>query len=220
MPELYDTLGIEEKASKRAIKSAFRELAKKHHPDRDGGDLDKFKKIQHAYMVLYNDTSRETYDRDGVVHSAAASNKAGLAYSTLAALFTQALESNLDNLETVDLVEICRKQISANVSDAGQTISKLKKRLVRLVLAQKKLHKKASTKVKPQNAREDILESVINEQIDNSKKTIKQMHDKIAMCKFMDTIIEDYTYQVDKPEGLAGESGFSGTFATSTSAFT
>lgn len=47
----YETLGVEPGASDKEIKSAFKKLAKKHHPD-VGGDEQKFKEINEAYSIL------------------------------------------------------------------------------------------------------------------------------------------------------------------------
>lgn len=47
----YKVLGLNEGASLEEIKSAYRRLAMKHHPDR-GGDADEFKKVQAAYDYL------------------------------------------------------------------------------------------------------------------------------------------------------------------------
>ena len=45
-------LGIAESASKEEAKKAFRKLAGKHHPDKEGGDAEKFKQINEAYQVI------------------------------------------------------------------------------------------------------------------------------------------------------------------------
>ena len=53
--DYYQTLGVEKKASENEIKRAYRNLAKKHHPDRNPGDKkaeEKFKEINEAYQVL------------------------------------------------------------------------------------------------------------------------------------------------------------------------
>ena len=44
----YSTLGVPRDADQETIKSAFRKLAMKHHPDR-GGDPNEFQKINQAY---------------------------------------------------------------------------------------------------------------------------------------------------------------------------
>ena len=57
----YTTLGIPRGASEQEIKSAYRKLAMKHHPDR-GGDATEFQKIQEAYNVLGDPQARSQYD--------------------------------------------------------------------------------------------------------------------------------------------------------------
>lgn len=61
MKNYYDALGVSETASDNEIKSAFRKLAAKHHPDK-GGDEKKFKEINEAYDTLKNTQKRQEYD--------------------------------------------------------------------------------------------------------------------------------------------------------------
>ena len=64
--DYYDVLGVSKNASKDDIKSAYRKLAKKYHPDnKETGDEAKFKEIQEAYDILYDDQKRSTYDQFG-----------------------------------------------------------------------------------------------------------------------------------------------------------
>ena len=64
--DLYEVLGIQKGASKDEIKSAYRKLAKKYHPDNhETGDADKFKEVQEAYDILYDDQKRSAYDQFG-----------------------------------------------------------------------------------------------------------------------------------------------------------
>ena len=63
--DLYDTLGVDEDASKDEIKKAYRKLARKHHPDRNPDDPnaeEKFKEIQKAYSILSDEEKRQQYD--------------------------------------------------------------------------------------------------------------------------------------------------------------
>ena len=57
----YETLGVQRDATAKEIKTAFRKLAMKHHPDK-GGDQDQFKRIQGAYEVLSDPDKRAQYD--------------------------------------------------------------------------------------------------------------------------------------------------------------
>jgi molecular chaperone DnaJ len=65
--DYYQVLGIDKKASKDEIKSAFRKLAHKFHPDKNNGDEKKFKEVNEAYQVLSDDKKRAEYDTYGRV---------------------------------------------------------------------------------------------------------------------------------------------------------
>lgn len=201
MSELYDTLGVGEKATKPQLKKAYRDLAKKLHPDR-GGDVEAFQEIQHAYMILYSDKSREEYDRTGVTGSI--KSELNEAYASVAQLFNSVIEQALGSLEQVDMVKVCREQVVKHISEAKEGISKLETRAGRLKLAEGRLSKKKkSKKKKAQNMQENVLEGVISEHRVNCDKNIAQLEKKISICELMTILLEDYNYKVD-PEQHVG----------------
>ena len=66
--DYYEVLGVQKTATAEEIKKAYRKLAMKYHPDRNGGDKDaeaKFKEIGEAYEVLGDEQKRANYDRFG-----------------------------------------------------------------------------------------------------------------------------------------------------------
>jgi molecular chaperone DnaJ len=65
MKDYYSVLGIEREASEDDIKKAFRKLAQKYHPDKQGGDDAKFKEVSEAYSILSNKDKRAQYDGGG-----------------------------------------------------------------------------------------------------------------------------------------------------------
>lgn len=63
--DYYKILGVSKDASDDEIKKAYRKLAHKYHPDKQGGDENKFKEINEAYQVLSDKTKRQQYDQFG-----------------------------------------------------------------------------------------------------------------------------------------------------------
>lgn len=67
--DYYKILGVNKTASKDEIKKAYRKLAHKYHPDKTGGDDERFKEASEAYSVLSDDKKRQEYDAYGRVFS-------------------------------------------------------------------------------------------------------------------------------------------------------
>ena len=71
--DFYQELGIQKDATKSEIKSAYRSLVKKHHPDK-GGEKERFLAIQNAWETLNDSITKEKYDKQ-IFSSYSSSNK-------------------------------------------------------------------------------------------------------------------------------------------------
>ena len=80
MNDYYEILGVARNATKDDIKKAYRKLAHKHHPDKTKGDDKKFKELNEAYEVLYDEKKRAEYDTYGKTSGSAGAQGAGQGY--------------------------------------------------------------------------------------------------------------------------------------------
>ena len=107
--DYYEVLGVSKSASDDEIKKAFRRLAVKHHPDRDGGDEEKFKEANEAYEVLKDTTKRQRYDQFGHAGVGTSAASGGAGYGGFGDFFSgaggQRVHVNLDDLG-VDIGDI------------------------------------------------------------------------------------------------------------------
>jgi len=66
--DYYDVLGVNKSASPDELKSAYRKLAVKYHPDKNPGDAkaeEKFKEASEAYGILSDKEKKQNYDNFG-----------------------------------------------------------------------------------------------------------------------------------------------------------
>ena len=78
--DLYEVLGLQKGASEKEIKSAFRKLAIKYHPDKNPGDKaaeENFKEINEAYQVLSDPQKKAQYDQFGTTDNSAFGQSGG-----------------------------------------------------------------------------------------------------------------------------------------------
>lgn len=98
----YELLGVSKSASEDDIKTAFRKLAHKYHPDKKGGDEVKFKEVSEAYSVLSDKKKRAEYDAYGKTfagHSTGSGQGAGFGGFDFSGFQNEGFNFNGQNVE-------------------------------------------------------------------------------------------------------------------------
>jgi molecular chaperone DnaJ len=100
--DYYKILGLEKTATEAEIKRAYRKLAHQYHPDKGGGDAEKFKEVSQAYQVLSDPEKRKQYDQFGHTFDyesqASGTGEEGFDYSGFGFGGQQGVEFDFSNL--------------------------------------------------------------------------------------------------------------------------
>jgi curved DNA-binding protein CbpA len=181
---LYEILGLTPEATPKQIKSAWRVLAQKHHPDKQG-DPEAFKAIQTAYDVLSDPERRAQYDATGETKEAPTLRYKAL--TLLPGLVEQVIKQN--DADTEDLIEAARHYTTAEIIGQqrqqhafNQQITKCEKVLKRL---------------KFEGKGEDMVAQVINQKLDHLRGGLAAFVANIEIYEEVLVILEDYKYTKD-----------------------
>lgn len=96
---LYQTLGIDPKATQADIKATYRRKSKEAHPDREGGSNEAMAAINDAYAILSDPERRTQYDQTG--NTGKEQTEEDYANAALVDAFTQSLTHNGDIVKMV-----------------------------------------------------------------------------------------------------------------------
>jgi len=196
----YIVLGVENNASKKDIKKAYRAMSKKYHPDNsDTGDIDKFKNISVAYSILSDDKKRTLYDL-GKWSELDAESEIELteAEQNIVALFSEGLEKiyydfeydEEDNPEqnayAFKLIQRIKEQVNKEVIDYERSIYDLEES-VKLIKSLKPY-----IKYKKDNSKYNLVGMAMDQTVSNKEHEIEDIKDQINLAENMLKLLEDF----------------------------
>jgi curved DNA-binding protein CbpA len=189
----YDILEITPQASDEEIKKKFRTLAQRYHPDRVGGNEEKFKQINLAYSILSDPVRKKLFDSTGQYNVNPSLREESI--NNLARLlshFINQIDPDLENLIVCMKNDIHREKntLSTQIANCISAITKLEKFL---------------RKIKRKKDGENILKAFVANQIVSQENNINSHNRNLEVCDKMLEILEDYQYGDEEFEMLMNQ---------------
>ena len=192
MTDLYAVLGVARTATAAEIRAAYLALVKTAHPDQ-GGDREKFERIQEAWETLRNEEKRKLYDETGAFGTTATNDpeaQAVIAYTL--ALFDRLL-SRAD-VDQLDLLEALKNLIDEQEQGLRETMKEIQRhqpKLKRVVSRMKKGGK-------------DILTSHLRLRIKQNDDFMESVPKAMAQIAAARALVNEHGYdfmrQIESPE--------------------
>jgi curved DNA-binding protein CbpA len=198
MSNPYETLGVAKGASKAAIRHAYKQKAKKHHPDRDGGDHDVMAEVNEAYALLNDDKRREKFDSSG--NTAQQPSVEDRAMQSLAKAFDDMLA---EEAPQGNVVAIISKAVNEAILRFQFEIRKIEHYLT-------KLDQKAHVVTKKTEGGVDLWANVVAQRRQRYQQSLEHTKDMLAVAeKSKELLIEYQGVDPPSPVRRAGATLFS-----------
>lgn len=179
--DLYAALGLTTGASLEELKAAYRALAQKHHPDKPGGDVATFQRIQKAYDILKDPEKSHRYATLG---DAAGKDEHSMALSTLANILTQVVSQV--NVEGTDVHAVMRSSVLDMYRRADADIQRVTGAIARF--------REAARRMQNTEGEENLLSQVLLGQAEQHEKALAGHVQQQRVAALMDNMLEKYSY--------------------------
>lgn len=176
----YEALGVSKDADAATIKKAYQRMAKKHHPDRKGGDSRAMVAINTAYETLSNKRKREYYDLHGTEEKLTTPGQQ--AFQTICQiLLTLSQQVQVDGFDFVDA-------IVTNLRNNRDTIQRKRPQLERALLKAQK-HRKC---IRRKGGGENLLDRAFQQQVDAITQQLADLPKAAAIIDDALKVMKDY----------------------------
>lgn len=202
--DLYAVLGVTKGASPEQIKRAYRNKAKKAHPDA-GGDKESFDRIAVAYAVLSDPDARKRYDETGEYDAGSALNELAAVYACINGVLTQIVSADDQALQQ-DLVKVISNTL-------GNEIVNQRKALGKLATASNKAKRMQGRFRRKQEGGENIFDGFLAFHLAQIAGVEKNLKGQIALKEKAIALLKDYAFEPEKMQ-VAMVSIFGGSSST------
>lgn len=180
--DLYEELGVMPDASDGEIKRAYRNRAKRTHPD-TGAAAEDFARLRHAYLVLIDPVARARYNRTGEDEEPGISQLENLALETISVALSRIINADPRIVAGDTITELtayfarCRKEIE----DRQAQLKQRRERGERIV-----------SRIKPKKTGNNIIERLIGHQLSKLDEAIKILDEEILKYNRILEIVSEY----------------------------
>ena len=203
----YKILGVAKNATKEEIKKAYKEKAKKHHPDNQG-DKEQFTEINLAYVTLTDSKKRKHYDETG--EDLPKDQIRIVAIELLATLLYELL--NKDIPLNIDLIQIMKDSVRNKSNEISNQLNKV----TSITNKTQKIRKNLT-----QKGKDNILESILDRKEGDLTKEKESVLNTLKSLNEALLILENYGFTPEGAEWISQRiKTFTGTFSTTSSGIT
>jgi curved DNA-binding protein CbpA len=196
----YKVLGVGRQATEEQIKSRYRLLAKRHHPDH-GGNQEKFLEAKRAYDVLMDPAKRKVYDEYGLTQDDPECAVQLSAINTLKTVFISILNQvPPDKLERLDLMGSMRDQVTkkrASIQAQLETLRAHRDQSAKTLAVMKKRLRQKKKKVP------NLFVDALTQQLAGIPAQIAHLEREFILGAAMLEILEDFNFDFVRQQGAA-----------------
>jgi curved DNA-binding protein CbpA len=187
----YVILGIEVNATKEEIRIAYRLLASKHHPDKEGGDTELFKQIKEAYEILFDDDRRKQFDTTGNYKQVESNALRDRLLDQISELLLQLIDNENINFETTNLLDSVREHISRTTVNNLNQINKLNFVIDR--------RRRAIKHITNNTTNENLLAAILEGKVKSLENNIKALQEGVDNLQQMLAFVNEYGFEITIP---------------------
>lgn len=209
MKSLYEVLGVTAEASAAAIKTAYRKLAQKLHPDKEGGDPLLFHEIQQAYEVLSDPNRRAKYDETGSVDPT--TDLRHEAMSGIVSILVQIVDSGV-SVERDNLVELMVKQVGFIRTKVNGEKAKIEDMIKR--------REATLGRIKVKKGKVNFIKQSLEHVVKDLRGKLSDVEERVAVLDLMLVLLKDFDYEADHTQYSQGSDPWANQFTTFATSFT